>query len=215
MSAESNSFDEFEEDDESFGLPAQLRDPIGVLKRQRQWILVSGALLLVSTIVASAIFPRKYEASATSLLSAKSIPDEFVPTTIIAGILEQFEAIHAEVFSREGLSKIISETGLYSNEPQDRTLESLVSRLRSDLSVEPVSRGSLSRRRSATVSGRCRPASSRRTRRASCCTRSTASAWSARASASASCTVSGATSFCSSAAARTWTDMDAAVKSVP
>jgi len=134
-------YGELEEQSESLPLPAQLRDPIGVLRRQYRWILAT--LLLTSIIVASvtATAPRQYQARATIRLTAKSIPDEFVPTTIIANILEQFEAIRGEVFSRSHLSVVIEETGVYADEQKKSSRAALVGRLRGDLLVEPLRGG--------------------------------------------------------------------------
>ena len=131
-------YGELEDQSESLPLPAQLRDPIGVLRRQHRWILAT--LFLTSIIVASvtATAPRQYQARETILLTAKSIPDEFVPTTIIANILEQFEAIRGEIFSRDHLSVIIEETGVYADGRQTSTRAALVARLRDDLIVEQL-----------------------------------------------------------------------------
>ncbi len=138
-------YGELEDQSESLPLPAQLRDPVGVLRRQHRWILAT--LFLTSIIVASvtATAPRQYQARATILLTAKSIPDEFVPTTIIANILEQFEAIRGEIFSRDHLSVIIEETGVYADGRQTSTRAALVARLRDDLIVEQLSAGIRSR----------------------------------------------------------------------
>lgn len=131
---------DFYEDDgeEAPGLPAALRDPARVLRRQSRLILFSLALFLAVTSAATLHFPLKFQARATILLTAKSIPDEFVPTTIIANILEEFEAIRGIVFLRANLAKIISDTGLYPEERETLTLEDLAGRLLSELTVTPV-----------------------------------------------------------------------------
>ena len=138
MSTEADGYGEFEDQRDAIPLPPQLRDPIGVLRRQHRWILAT--LLLTSVIVAgvTAIAPQQYRARATIRLTAKSIPDEFVPTTIIANSLEQFEAIRGEVFSRNHLSTIIEETGVYADEQQTSSRATLVKRLRHDLIVESL-----------------------------------------------------------------------------
>jgi len=87
------------------------------------------------------LVPLPYQARATMRLSAKSIPDEYVPTTIIANILEQFEAIRGEVFSRAGLIAIIEETGLYQEEREEKVPWSeLSSRLAEEIEVNTTTR---------------------------------------------------------------------------
>jgi succinoglycan biosynthesis transport protein ExoP len=146
----SDNFDLGEEDD-STGLPAQLRDPIGVLRRQYRWIVTTLILMLALVAGATALFPLRYESQATILLTAKSVPDEFVPTTIIANIVEQFEAVRSEVFSRNHLSEIIQETGVYADERTATTQSELVERLKKNLIVEPVGGRSRSRRGPSSI----------------------------------------------------------------
>jgi succinoglycan biosynthesis transport protein ExoP len=141
MSNETNDYADFRDEEESAGLPPQLRDPIGVLQRQYRWILVTLVLTLIVVAAATIFFPLRYESKATVLLTAKSIPDEFVPTTIMTNIIEQFDAIRSEVFSRDHLSEIIQETGVYAKERKIHTRSELVERLKRDLTVEPLGPG--------------------------------------------------------------------------
>jgi succinoglycan biosynthesis transport protein ExoP len=151
MSNEASDNFDLGEEDESTGLPAQLRDPIGVLRRQYRWIVTTLILMLALVAGATALFPLRYESQATILLSAKSVPDEFVPTTIIANIVEQFEAVRSEVFSRNHLSEIIQETGVYADERTATTQSGLVERLKKNLIVEPVGGRSRSRQGPSSI----------------------------------------------------------------
>ena len=145
MSSEDRDYVDLRDEDESVGLPAQLRDPVGVLRRQYPWILATLAITSILVAGITVLFPLRYESQATILLTAKSIPDEFVPTTIMANIVEQFEAIRSEVFSRNHLSEIIQETGIYADEQTTTTRFNLVERLRKDLIVERLGGRSRSR----------------------------------------------------------------------
>jgi succinoglycan biosynthesis transport protein ExoP len=151
MSNEASDNFDLGEEDESTGLPAQLRDPIGVLRRQYRWMVTTLILMLALVAGATALFPHRYESQATILLTAKSVPDEFVPTTIIANIVEQFEAVRSEVFSRNHLSEIIQETGVYADERTATTQSELVERLKKNLIVEPVGGRSRSRRGPSSI----------------------------------------------------------------
>ena len=132
----------YEEEGDSLSLPAPLRHPLNVLRRQIRWILASLVLLLIATAGAALVFPEKYAARATILLTAKNIPDEFVPDTTNSNILEQFEAIRGEVFSRDHLSEIIVETGLYAEAQETVELSVLAMRLARELVVNPISQSS-------------------------------------------------------------------------
>ena len=141
MSDRPGGYEEYEDDAEAISLPAQLRDPVGVMRRQLRWVMASLVLFLAITAGVTAVFPLQYEASATVLLSSKSIPDEYVPTTILASIFEQFETIRSEVFSRESLSQIISATGLYADEVDRVPMAALATRLANDVAVDSVGGG--------------------------------------------------------------------------
>jgi succinoglycan biosynthesis transport protein ExoP len=138
MSNEASDYVDFRDEDESAGLPAQLRDPIGVLRRQYRWILATAVLMSILVASATAFFPLRYEAEATVLLTSKSISDAFVRTTVDADLAQQFAAIRSEVFSRDHLSQIIEETGVYVNERESMTRFELVERLKTDLVIESV-----------------------------------------------------------------------------
>jgi succinoglycan biosynthesis transport protein ExoP len=154
MSNESSDYVDFRDEDESTGLPALLRDPIGVLQRQYRWILATVVLPSIIVAGATATISLRYEAEATIILTSKSIPDEFVPTTIVASIVEQFDAISSEVFSRDHLSEIIQETDVYANERKPLTRSKLVDRLRKDLVVEPIAGSSRSQGGASSISFR-------------------------------------------------------------
>ena len=154
MSNESSDYVDFRDEDESTGLPALFRDPIGVLQRQYRWILATVVLPSIIVAGATATISLRYEAEATIILTSKSIPDEFVPTTIVASIVEQFDAISSEVFSRDHLSEIIQETDVYANERKPLTRSKLVDRLRKDLVVEPIAGSSRSQGGASSISFR-------------------------------------------------------------
>jgi protein tyrosine kinase modulator len=138
---------EFDEEDEGGGLEflAMLRDPGGMLRRRVRWMVAVMVVLLLATAAATVLFPMRYEARGTILLTSKSIPDEFVPTTIMANILEQFETIRGEVFSRSNLTTIIMMTGLYERDRESKSMAALASKLGQELVVAPISKRSRSR----------------------------------------------------------------------
>lgn len=138
------TYDDFDDEGGS-GIPAQLREPIKVVRRQIRWIVVTAILGLIATGVATHYFPESFEARATILLTEKSIPENYVPTTITANINEQFEAIRGVVFSRTSLAKIAEATGVYSADLEGASEITLASRLRSELIIETIAAKSRSK----------------------------------------------------------------------
>ena len=116
-------------------LPPVLRDPVGVLKRGKTWAILSFLLLLLPALFGAHVAPLQYEATTQLMLTAKRIPDEYVPTIILAGVSEQFQAIRGQVFTRPTLAGVIRETGLYEEDQQKVPIDVLVERLRQSVQI--------------------------------------------------------------------------------
>lgn len=123
---------------EGGGLPAFIRDPIGILRRGWKWGVAGFVPLAAVAVFLAEAVPLKYEATSRLLMSSKSIPDEFVPTTIIAGASEQFQTIQGEILTRERLRKIVETTPSYAPLRERELMSSLVADLRNSLSIESV-----------------------------------------------------------------------------
>ncbi len=137
MSGPMDSYGESSEG-EGGGLPAFVRDPMGILRRGWKWGVAGFVPLAVAAVVLAEAVPLKYQATARLLMSSKSIPDEFVPTTIIASASEQFQTIQGEILTRERLRKIVEATPSYASLRERELMSSLVADLRDSLSIESV-----------------------------------------------------------------------------
>lgn len=127
-----------EEENEDEGgpmLPPILRDPVGVLTRGRVWMILGFLCVLVPAIFGAHYAPLQYEATTQLMLTAKRIPDEYVPTTILAGVSEQFQAIRGQVFTRPVLAAAVHETGLYREDVSKVPIDVLADRLRGAISI--------------------------------------------------------------------------------
>ena len=122
-------------EDEGVGLPAMLRDPVGVLRRGWKWSLVGFVLLAIPAVIAAQLVPATYLASSRLALSGKAIPDEYVPTTIVAGGPEQFQAVKNRVLTRDRIGAMIVEEDFFAKERAEKTLASIVSGFRNDLDI--------------------------------------------------------------------------------
>ena len=142
-------------DDESGpGLPPQLRDPLGVLRRGWVWGAVAFVLLAIPAVVGSYMVPLQYEAASRLMLRSKAIPDEYVPDTIVSGGSEQFQAVQNRVLSRERLSELVLELEPVETEPgvKKKTLLDRVADLRDALQIDKRTiRDELGRERSMEI----------------------------------------------------------------
>jgi succinoglycan biosynthesis transport protein ExoP len=140
----SDGFAGFGNDEQSAGggLPAPLRDPIGVLKRRWKIGLIAFFALAIPSALATRLIPVQFEASARMLMTSKSIPDQFVPDTIVASSIEQFQAIENRVMSRARLAKFVA-TDLFADERGKRSVAEITDDLLNKIQIEkkPTSDG--------------------------------------------------------------------------
>lgn len=135
MSEPGPRFD-LEVEEQGGGIPALLRDPVGVLKRGWRWSLIAFVLLILPTVVLSRLIPLQFEAASRLVLSNKAIPDKFVPDTIVASGAEQFQAIENRVLTRENLKEIILTSNAFSEQRETRTLSSVVDEFRNAIQID-------------------------------------------------------------------------------
>lgn len=127
------------EDEESGpGVPALLRDPVGVLRRGYRWGLVALVALVVPAVLAANLVPLRYESSAALMLTAKAIPDQFVPSVIVQTPAQQFKEIRGRVFTRRGLKKL-AEAEVKESGGDEQAIASIIDALRNDLLIEESS----------------------------------------------------------------------------
>ncbi|MBK7947581.1 MAG: hypothetical protein IPK00_02285 [Deltaproteobacteria bacterium] len=125
------------ENDEEKGpsIPAQLRDPVGVLRRGYRWGLIALVALVVPAVLAANLVPLQFESSAALMLTAKAIPDQFVPSVIVQTPAQQFKEIRSRVFTRKGLKKI-AEAEARQSGGDEQEIATIVAALRNDLLIE-------------------------------------------------------------------------------
>ncbi|MFO0687477.1 MAG: hypothetical protein U0900_02100 [Myxococcota bacterium] len=125
------------ESDEEKGpsIPAQLRDPVGVLRRGYRWGVIAFVALVVPAVLAAQLVPLRYESSAAMMLTAKAIPDQFVPSVIVQTPAQQFKEIRSRVFTRKGLQAIAEAEARETGADQDE-IPSILAALRNDLVIE-------------------------------------------------------------------------------
>jgi uncharacterized protein involved in exopolysaccharide biosynthesis len=149
MSDSGQRFDfDFEEDGP--GIPAQLRDPLGVWRRSWRWSTAAFVLLIIPAVVVSSLIPLEFEAASRLMMSSKAIPDEFVADTIVASGSEQFQVIQNRVLTRSNLKEIVQSHEAFAEDRNSTTLDALVGKFRNDIEVETKTVLSASRRESST-----------------------------------------------------------------
>jgi len=118
------------------GLPAFLRDPMGILRRRWRWIVAAFAVGLSATGGVVLLMKLHYTAKATILISSQQIPKEFVRPTLPEDSFDQLNAMIGEILSRERLSSLIEKYNLYPELRAKKPMSDVAFAMRSDIYVE-------------------------------------------------------------------------------
>lgn len=129
---------DFDEEGPQAGLPDWLRDPVAVLRRRWQAMLVALLVGFAVTAVATALRKPVYLAQASVLLATQKVTEDLVKPTTQASPLEGIDAFAAEALSSANLKRVIDEFGLFPEEREARSSEEIAAMMRENISIEAV-----------------------------------------------------------------------------
>jgi polysaccharide chain length determinant protein (PEP-CTERM system associated) len=116
-----------------------LADIFQILRR-RKWSLILPALIifLIAATVAL-LLPPVYRSTSTILIEEQEIPAEFVRATVTSYAEERIQMIKQRVLSFSRLSELVNRLNLYAELRNSWTAEQIVTKMRDDIRVEPLS----------------------------------------------------------------------------
>jgi polysaccharide chain length determinant protein (PEP-CTERM system associated) len=104
---------------------------------KRKWlILIPTLLAAVTTAVATQYLPNRYRSEARVLIVPQRVPENFVRSTVTAGLDERLQAISQQILSRTRLEALIQEFNLYPKERETMIMEDVVDLMRRDIGVQ-------------------------------------------------------------------------------
>ena len=115
-----------------------MEDYLAILRRHKRTLL---ALLVLGPIVGYLIamaLPKEYTSQTTILVQRPAVPIEYVTDINTGDIKQQLTSLQEQILSRSRLETIIQKFGLYANERNQVSMETLVDRLRKKITVTPV-----------------------------------------------------------------------------
>ena len=121
-------------------LPNPLRDPRGILERHWRWMLAAFVLGVAASLGARMLRTPRYFAEATVVVARPQIAERIVQPEIEDARIPVTEALAAEVLSRNNLSKLVEEFGLYQELVGVETMAEIVDRVRSRVTIRAVQR---------------------------------------------------------------------------
>ena len=96
-------------------VPDFLRDPLGVIRRHRTWMLLGLLVGVSATLVFVATKKPHFLAKATILVMTQQIPEDFVQSTVAEDSLQRVNAMLGEVLSRKKLAILVENRSLQSS----------------------------------------------------------------------------------------------------
>jgi uncharacterized protein involved in exopolysaccharide biosynthesis len=116
-----------------------LQDYIAAAKRHRRVALAIGGGVLVIALLTAFLYPPTFRSNSTILIEEQEIPTELVRSTITTFAAQRLQTINARVMTRANLEKIIEKYDLYPKERVKNPMEEVISKMREDISFEPIS----------------------------------------------------------------------------
>jgi polysaccharide chain length determinant protein (PEP-CTERM system associated) len=123
-----------------------LNDYVAIVKR-RKWsfILPAVMIFIVAGVVALAL-PSIYKSTSTILIEEQDIPTDYVKTSVTSYAEQRLQSIHQRIVSFSKLLDMINRFNLYPDLKNRWTTEDIVSKMRDDITLEPISDDVIDRR---------------------------------------------------------------------
>lgn len=120
-----------------------LRDYIGILWRQKIWILIPTIGGILVSIVLILYLPKVYRSTTLILVEAQKVPEEYVKSAVTGSVEGRLSTIKQQILSRTLLTKIIDRYGLYKEGAQKMATEEVIEMMRRKIEVKTVGRGNI------------------------------------------------------------------------
>jgi uncharacterized protein involved in exopolysaccharide biosynthesis len=132
---ETQEYLEYSEEEES----KSIRDYFTILKRHKGKMLLTGLLVLLTSIGLALFLPPTYRSTATILIEQPIISNDLVDSTISSFADQQVQRISQRVLSRPNLRRIIDKFKLYRDQLESETWTTILENMQEAIAVEMVS----------------------------------------------------------------------------
>ncbi len=113
-------------------------DYLSILNR-RKWALILPFILIVTaSIVTALMLPSIYKSSATILIEQREIPAEYVTSSMTTYAEQRMQIIKQRVLTSRELQGLIKQFELYQKLREKKTIDEIVSKMRNQISLNPI-----------------------------------------------------------------------------
>jgi len=89
-------------------------------------------------LITAFVWPPTYQSSATILIEAQEVPAELIQSTVTSFAAQRIQVISQRVMTRTNLVEIMDKYGLYKDDRKRKTIEEVLGKMRSDISIDMI-----------------------------------------------------------------------------
>jgi polysaccharide chain length determinant protein (PEP-CTERM system associated) len=115
---------------------AGLAGILEIVRRRRVLALLPFLFVLAAAASLAVFLPGLWTSRALIFVDRQQIPESYVKSTVTGDLDSQLLTLSQEILSRERLTKIIDEHGLYPDLRGSRSMDELVDRMRRDIRID-------------------------------------------------------------------------------
>ena len=115
-----------------------LEDYLTILRRRRWWILIPALLGPALGLLLAIVLPKQYTSKTLVLVEEPKVPEAYVKPVVSVDVSTRLATMQEQILSRTRLVPLIERFGLFKKSMGRVPLEELITRMRKDITVQPV-----------------------------------------------------------------------------
>ncbi|MFV9645236.1 MAG: GumC family protein [Desulfobacterales bacterium] len=114
-------------------------DYLALLRRRIHWLIWPALLIFLTAAAVALLLPNVYKSETTILIEGRQIAEGLVTSTVTTYADQRIQAIKQEVMSRSKLLELVEKFDLYPELREKISTDALVNKVKSSISIEPLS----------------------------------------------------------------------------
>jgi polysaccharide chain length determinant protein (PEP-CTERM system associated) len=128
-----------------------LSDYLEILYRCKWSLIIPSVGISLIAVILALILPNTYKSTATILVEERQISSEYIKTTVTSYTEQRIQQIKQRIMSTGRLLEIMNQFDLYKKLRADRTTNDIVTRMRSNINLDPITDQAPGRNTEATI----------------------------------------------------------------
>jgi len=105
------------------------------------WVIGSTVLAAVAAFAVSTMLPKRYVSYASIMVEPPMLPNDYVRSPVTESFADRLQRIQLQVLTRTRLEEILNQLNIYDHGRSTEPLETVVARMRRDITIEAVAPG--------------------------------------------------------------------------